>query len=221
MQAGLYSPEQFKDNCGFGLIAHMQGQPSHKLLNTAIESLTCMTHRGGIASDGKTGDGCGILMQKPDSFFRIIAKESLSLELPQRYAVGAIFLPTDDQRKSDAIDIFDAALQNAGLQVLGWREIPVDSSVCGPIALESLPSMQHVFIDLCGKPPAESATALFVARRKAELALTSEEDFYVVLNAGCKFTDMDHIKEHTPSDWDVSMEYSEENSLVAVQGPKA
>ena len=49
----------------------------------------------------------------------------------------------------------------------------------------------------------------------------SEDDFYVVLNAGCKFTDMDHIKEHTPSDWDVSMEYSEENSLVAVQGPKA
>ncbi|NRA42640.1 MAG: glutamate synthase large subunit [Pseudomonadales bacterium] len=179
MQAGLYSPEQFKDNCGFGLIAHMQGEPSHKLLNTAIESLTCMTHRGGIASDGKTGDGCGILMQKPDSFFRAIAKEHLSLELPQQYAIGAIFLPTESQRQSDAINLVDTALNNAGLQVLGWREVPVDSSVCGPIALESLPSIQHVFIDLSGKTAAESATALFVARRKAELALASEEDFYV------------------------------------------
>ncbi len=59
MRTGLYTPGEFKDNCGFGLLAHLQGQPSHRLLKTAIESLTCMTHRGGIAADGKTGDGCG------------------------------------------------------------------------------------------------------------------------------------------------------------------
>ena len=59
---GLYRPEEFRDNCGFGLIAHIKGQPSHRLLETAIESLTCMTHRGGIAADGKTGDGCGLLI---------------------------------------------------------------------------------------------------------------------------------------------------------------
>ena len=53
---GLYNPEEFRDNCGFGMIAHQQGVPSHKLLQTAIESLTCMTHRGGIAADGKTGE---------------------------------------------------------------------------------------------------------------------------------------------------------------------
>ena len=68
MKAGLYHPETFKDNCGFGLIAHMQGEPSHQLLQTAIEALTCMTHRGGINADGKTGDGCGLLIQKPDLF---------------------------------------------------------------------------------------------------------------------------------------------------------
>ena len=54
MKAGLSQPDQFKDNCGFGLIAHMEGQPSHHLLQTAIEALTCMTHRGGIAADGKS-----------------------------------------------------------------------------------------------------------------------------------------------------------------------
>src|SRR3546814_2561895 len=72
MKAGLYQPDEFKDNCGFGLIAHMQGEPSHTLLQTAIEALTCMTHRGGINADGKTGDGCGLLIQKPDEFMRAI-----------------------------------------------------------------------------------------------------------------------------------------------------
>ena len=71
MSSGLYHLDEFKDNCGFGLIAHLKGQQSHKLLQTAIESLTCMTHRGGIAADGKTGDGCGLLIQKPDSFLRL------------------------------------------------------------------------------------------------------------------------------------------------------
>ena len=55
---GLYRPDEFRDNCGFGLIAHIEGEASHRLLQTAIESLTCMTHRGGIAADGRTGDGC-------------------------------------------------------------------------------------------------------------------------------------------------------------------
>ena len=70
MSAGFFNPKEFKDNCGFGLIAHMHGDPSHDLLQKAIESLTCMTHRGGIAADGKTGDGCGLLLQMPDDFMR-------------------------------------------------------------------------------------------------------------------------------------------------------
>ena len=64
---GLYQPHEFKDNCGFGLIAHMQGKQSHHLVETAIHSLSCMTHRGGIAADGKTGDGCGLLLAMPKS----------------------------------------------------------------------------------------------------------------------------------------------------------
>src|SRR5690606_843439 len=68
MSKGLYSLDEFRDNCGFGLIAHMHGEASHTLLRSAINALTCMTHRGGIAADGKTGDGCGLLLKKPDSF---------------------------------------------------------------------------------------------------------------------------------------------------------
>ena len=57
MSSGLYRVDEFRDNCGFGLIAHVKGEASHKLVCTGIEALTCMTHRGGIAADGKTGDG--------------------------------------------------------------------------------------------------------------------------------------------------------------------
>ena len=80
MRAGLYRPEEFRDNCGFGLIAHTAGDASHRLLQSAIESLTCMTHRGGIAADGKTGDGCGLLMQMPRDFMAAVAREDLGIE---------------------------------------------------------------------------------------------------------------------------------------------
>ena len=70
---GLYQPSFEKDNCGFGLIAHMDGTPSHWLVSTAIGALTRLTHRGAIAADGKTGDGCGLLMKKPDGFLRAVA----------------------------------------------------------------------------------------------------------------------------------------------------
>ena len=78
MSAGLFRPEEFRDNCGFGLIAHTSGDASHRLLQTAIESLTCMTHRGGIAADGKTGDGCGLLLQMPTSFMRTLPARVLA-----------------------------------------------------------------------------------------------------------------------------------------------
>ncbi|WP_292742163.1 hypothetical protein, partial [Methylophaga sp. UBA2687] len=92
---GLYRPEFERDNCGFGLIAQMDGKPSHWLVKTAIEALGNLTHRGAIGADGKTGDGCGLLLKKPDSFFKAIAEE-LGFSLAQRYAVGMVFLSQDD-----------------------------------------------------------------------------------------------------------------------------
>ena len=71
----LYNPNDSRDNCGFGLIAHTTGEASHTLVTTAIEGLDRMQHRGGIAADGKTGDGCGLLLQKPDAFFQHVAEQ--------------------------------------------------------------------------------------------------------------------------------------------------
>ena len=75
-QQGLYRPEFERDNCGFGLIAQIDDQPSHWLVQTAISALARLTHRGAVAADGKSGDGCGLLMKKPDAFLRAVAQEN-------------------------------------------------------------------------------------------------------------------------------------------------
>ncbi|MDX1733448.1 MAG: glutamate synthase large subunit, partial [Halioglobus sp.] len=184
MSAGLYRPEDVRDNCGFGLIAHTSGEASHRLLRTAIESLTCMTHRGGIAADGKTGDGCGLLMQMPDKFIRTLARECFGAEPGDNYGVGQIFLSTDENAAATARAATEQALTDQGLKVLGWREVPTDSSVCGEIALDSLPRIEQVFIDAPGCSNEELSTKLFVARRKAEIANEGDEDFYICSLSG-------------------------------------
>ena len=184
MSTGLYRPEEFRDNCGFGLIAHTSGDASHRLLQTAIESLTCMTHRGGIAADGKTGDGCGLLMQMPASFMRTLGKECFGADLNDSFAVGQMFLSKDSARASAARTATETALTDQGLIVLGWREVPTDDSVCGEIALETLPQIEQVFIDAPGLTETELSTRLFVARRKAEIACEGDEDYYICSLSG-------------------------------------
>ncbi|GAB5452289.1 MAG: glutamate synthase large subunit [Halioglobus sp.] len=184
MSAGLYRPEDVRDNCGFGLIAHTSGEASHRLLRTAIESLTCMTHRGGIAADGKTGDGCGLLMQMPDQFMRTLARDAFDVELGQRYGIGQIFLSRDTETAAAARQATERVLTDLGLQVVGWRQVPTDSSVCGEIALESLPRIEQVFVDAGDMSEETLATSLFVARRKAEMANEADEEFYICSLSG-------------------------------------
>ena len=176
---GLYHPDQFRDNCGFGLIAHMKGEASHNLLQTAIESLTCMTHRGGIAADGKTGDGCGLLLKMPEAFFRSVAKETFGKELTSSFAVGMVFLSQDADKASTARAVVEQEATQQGLDIVGWRTVPVDSSVCGSIALESLPTIEQLFINSDGMSDQELNRRLFFARRRAEVVLKEDADFYI------------------------------------------
>lgn len=184
MSKGLYRPGEFKDNCGFGLMAHMQGQASHDLLEKAIEALACMTHRGGIAADGKTGDGCGLLMQKPDGFLRTVAQEEFNTDLGEFYAVGMVFLPRDAAKAEAARSAVNTAITDQGLEVAGWRVVPTDESCLGPIAKDTLPLIEQVFITAASKTERELAISLFTARRKAEIAMSADEDFYI-----CSFSD--------------------------------
>ncbi|MCE7524469.1 glutamate synthase large subunit [Alloalcanivorax xenomutans] len=175
---GLYEPGEFRDNCGFGLIAHMEGQASHELLQTAIEALTCMTHRGGINADGKTGDGCGLLLKKPDSFFRAQAGKQ-GIELPDIYGVGMVFTHPEADQAAAQKAVIDAELEAQGLKVLGWREVPTDASCLGELALRSLPGFHQVLV--AGDEESEVALnrRLFFARRLAEKRIPKDGYFYV------------------------------------------
>ncbi len=179
MAAGLFRPDEFRDNCGFGLIAQMEGQASHDLLETAIESLTCMTHRGGIAADGKTGDGCGLLIQKPDSFFRSEAQSLFNVTLDSCYGVGMVFLSQNQDKAQAAKNVLSDELVAQGLSVVGWRIVPTNTECLGRMAMDCLPAIEQVFINAPGLSERELSLKLFVARRKAEQCLQADEDFYI------------------------------------------
>ncbi|MEB0076965.1 glutamate synthase large subunit [Pseudomonas sp. CCI3.2] len=179
MKAGLYHPDEFKDNCGFGLIAHMQGEASHNLLQTAIEALTCMTHRGGINADGKTGDGCGLLIQKPDAFLRAMAQQHFDVELPKQYAVGMVFLNQDTAKADAARENMNREILAAGLQLIGWRKVPIDTSVLGRLALERLPQIEQVYIGGEGLSDQAFAIKLFSSRRRSSVANAADSEHYV------------------------------------------
>lgn len=175
----LYDPSLEKDNCGFGLIAQMEGQPSHKLVRTAISALDRMTHRGGIAADGKTGDGCGLLLQKPDSYLRIIAEEN-NFNLGKQYAVGMIFFSQDPIKAQSAQDIVNKELAQETLTVAGWRVVPTNTDVLGPIAKDSVPNIQQVFISApAGWRERDIERRLYIARRRIEKQITEDKDFYI------------------------------------------
>lgn len=184
MSEGLFRPEDVRDNCGFGLIAHTSGDVSHRLLQTAIESLTCMTHRGGIAADGKTGDGCGLLFQMPRGFIKALALEFFGCELSDRFAVGQVFLSQNEQQAQQARDVLEQAVINQGLKNIGWREVPIDTSVCGEIALSTLPRIEQLFIEGGDISAEDLSGRLFYARREAEIALSDDQDFYICTLSG-------------------------------------
>ena len=176
---GLYNPEEFRDNCGFGMIAHQQGVPSHKLLQTAIESLTCMTHRGGIAADGKTGDGCGLLLQMPTSFMRLAARDILGRDLKNTFAVGMVFMSRAIEAQEKVRMAFEAAAKEFDFGVATWRVVPTQPDVCGEIALEQLPQIEQVFLEADDASHEEVAAKLFMIRRRVEMAMVGDQDFYI------------------------------------------
>ena len=179
-QQNLYRPAFEHDSCGFGLIAQMDGVPSHKLVQTAINSLARLTHRGAIAADGKTGDGCGLLIRKPDSFLREVAVEA-GLQLAALYAAGLVFLDKDADLADQARQELDRQLVKEGLSPAGWRVVPINQEALGDQAITSQPRVEQVFVNADAEmDEVDFNRHLYFARRRAEKALTdSHPDFYI------------------------------------------
>ncbi|NOX07986.1 MAG: glutamate synthase large subunit [Gammaproteobacteria bacterium] len=177
---GLYKPEFEKGSCGFGLIAQMDNKPSHWLVQTAIDALGRLTHRGAVAADGKSGDGCGLLMNIPDAFIRKSAADA-GIKLDDQFAVGMVFLNTDTALADKARIQLQQSLQLEGLIFAGWRPVPTNPEACGPEALKTLPVIEQVLVNIpADMNNADAERHLYIARRRAENALCEDDStFYV------------------------------------------
>src|SRR5215217_4546306 len=148
---GLYDPRFEHDACGIGFVARLSGEPSHEIVRMALTAVGNMAHRGGVASDGKSGDGAGVLTQIPRAFFaRELAQLGISYPV-EDLAVGMIFLPRDETQRTIARELVAQGLASCGLTLLGWREVPVDNEVLGDRARESRPAIEQALIG-CGIP---------------------------------------------------------------------
>ncbi|ORU92252.1 MAG: glutamate synthase large subunit [Cycloclasticus sp. symbiont of Bathymodiolus heckerae] len=179
-QAGLYDPAFEKDSCGFGLIANIDDKPSHWLIKTSIDSLARLTHRGAIAADGKSGDGCGLLLKMPEAFFRAKAQEQ-GATLASVFAVGMVFLNQDTLKAESARSILQEEIEKEELDVVGWRVVPTNIEACGEQAIATLPSIEQVFVN--AKEGLDNATLdrhLYIARRRAEKRIEQNDEMFYV-----------------------------------------
>jgi glutamate synthase (NADPH) large chain len=174
MGCNLDKLTSFKDNCGFGLLAHLKNKPTHQNLEDAITSLERMMHRGAIAADGKSGDGSGLLLSMPDEFMRKVAFQN-GVDLPKQYAVAFVFAKDEEQ-----LDIFRNYCDKNDLKVVLNREVPIDTEALGEFALSILPKMVQVFVvpnTLVSSKRFEAM--LYLARKESEHHLKDSEDFYI------------------------------------------
>jgi len=141
---GLYNPDNEHDNCGIGFVAHIKGKPSHDIIRRGLEVLRNMDHRGATGADDSTGDGAGLLMQIPHEFIT----EVLNLNVGEqgKYGTGLIFLPKDEKEASYCLDVLTRNIETEGLKLVGYRDVPVNSSAPGEIAKTAEPFIKQVFI---------------------------------------------------------------------------
>ncbi|MDE2407193.1 MAG: glutamate synthase large subunit [Xanthomonadaceae bacterium] len=176
---GLYDPASEHDSCGFGLIAQVEGKPSRAIVDGALAALSRMAHRGGVAADGLSGDGCGVLLHDVDGFLRALANDAGIALHAGRIAAGNVFLPVDTDAAAHCRQHLQAALAAQGLQVAGWREVPLDVGVCGALAKATCPRIEQVFVQAESVDADAFERALFLARKHAEQTLRAHPDFYV------------------------------------------
>jgi glutamate synthase (NADPH) large chain len=143
---GLYDPAYEKDSCGVGFVMNMKGEKSHEIIFQGLEILKKLEHRGACGSDPLTGDGAGILIQIPHTFFQEQC-EKIGIKLPEagRYAAGNIFLPAGDDTKQGQ-EIMERAVLMEGLELLGWRDVPVDNATIGVTARSVEPVIKQIFV---------------------------------------------------------------------------
>ncbi len=172
---GMYLPEFEHDACGAGFICSLEGKKSNDIIHKALEILEKLEHRGAVSSDGKTGDGAGILIDIPHDFF----VEHCDFDLPEsgEYAVSNVFLPKKDNQRQFCINTFEKNIEDQGLVLLGWRDVPVDHIHLGEIAATTEPFIKQIFIGKGDKDQSyfDFNLKLFTARKVTEHTIYSSK----------------------------------------------
>jgi glutamate synthase (NADPH) large chain len=182
---GMYRPEFEGDACGVGMVAATDGQPSRRVVQSAIDALKAVWHRGAVDADGKTGDGAGLHVDLPHRFFDDAIAASGHKVLPNRLAVGMIFMPrTDLGAQETCRTIVESVIIEAGYTIYGWRQVPVDVSVIGLKAQATRPEIEQIMI--AGPMPDEVDAAefeknLYLIRRRIEKRVIAAQisGFYI------------------------------------------
>ena len=164
---GLYDPRFEHDACGVAFVVDMHGRSSHDMVQRGLTCLYQLDHRGATGAEANVGDGAGMLIQLPDSFFRQVT----DFELPEAgsYAAGMAFLPSEDP--DGAAQAIEALAEQEGLRVLGWREVPTVSSSLGSFATDAMPVFRTVFIAGSESSPIRDLDlerAAFILRKRIE-----------------------------------------------------
>ena len=168
---GLYRPAFEHDACGVGMVCDINNRKSHALVQDALQILVNLTHRGACGCDETTGDGAGILIQKPHLFLQQAAREA-GIHLPAEtdYAAGLVFLPSDKNLREAFRAALSAAAEEKGLIFLGWRRVPVNPDAAGDLARRVMPVIQMAFVgrDDAGGDTLTFERRLFLTRKAAE-----------------------------------------------------
>ncbi|MFD6278900.1 glutamate synthase large subunit [Streptomyces sp. NPDC060209] len=164
VQQGMYDPRNEHDACGVGFVATLTGVASHELVEQALTVLRNLEHRGATGSEPDSGDGAGILLQVPDAFLR----EEAGFELPEAgsYAVGIAFLPAEDS--TDSVKQIEKIAAEEGLDVLGWRQVPVTPDILGNGARAVMPEFRQLIVADGTSTGIALDRKAFVLRKRAE-----------------------------------------------------
>jgi len=179
---------QERDACGFGLFAQLDDRASRHVVDSALTALKRLSHRGAISSDGLSGDGCGLMLRRPEQFMRQAASEA-GIALGARFASGLVFLPQCEAEAAICRETMSAEAAAQNLRIVGWRQVPIEPSACGPEATRSLPRFEQPYVQpASGLFDPDFAVRLFITRRRSELRLAQYHDFYVVSLSANRFT---------------------------------
>ncbi|MDO8461311.1 MAG: glutamate synthase subunit alpha, partial [Deltaproteobacteria bacterium] len=181
--AGFFNRDEESDSCGVGFVANILGYKSHDILEKAITAVINLTHRGAISSDGKTGDGAGLLTQIPNKIFeREVTRLGHKKPEDGDLAVGMIFFPQGDLVRERCRQIIEETIEKYGLHLFGWRPVPINPEALGEKAAKNQPVIEQVLIGRSGPiAKANFEQVLFTIRKEIEaLALElSFDDFYI------------------------------------------